>query len=325
MRAYQITSLEQPGALRDVPAPDSENGPGPGEVVLDIAACGLNFADLLLARGQYQERPALPFTLGMEPAGTVIAAGPDVDLRPGQRVMAFAPHGGLAERGIFRAEACTPIPDAMPFTDAAAFQVGFGTAHVALAHRARLRDGETLLVLGAAGGVGISAVAIGKLMGARVIACARGEGKLAICRAAGADHVIDSGSADLRAEVRALGGADVVFDPVGGDQFTAALRACRPEARLIVVGFASGEVPQIPANILLVKNVSVLGYYWGGYLTFRPEILTDSLRQLLTWYAQGRLRPHVSQVLPLARAAEAYDLLRSRASTGKVVVSITAG
>ena len=321
MRAYQVEALDRPAAVRQVPAPGKEGAPGPGEVLIDIKACGLNFADLLLARGQYQERPELPFTLGMEPAGTVRATGPGVDdFRPGDRVVGFAPHGGLAEQGVFAAAACTRLPDSMRFEEAAAFQVAFGTSHVALDHRARLRPGETLLVLGAAGGVGMSAIAIGKLMGARVIACARGAAKLEICRQAGADHLIDSDTEDLRDAVRALGGADVVYDPVGGKQFSAALRACRPEARVIVVGFASGDIAPIPANILLVKNITVIGYYWGGYQAFRPDIPGNSLRQLFAWYEAGKLRPHVSHVLPLERAGEAYALLRQRKSTGKVVI-----
>ena len=317
MRAFQITDLDQPGRVVRAEIPK----PGPGRVRLDIRACGLNFADLLMARGQYQERPPLPFTLGMEPAGVVTEVGAGVThLAPGDRVACFAPQGGLAEAGVFDADACTKIPDAMPFTDAAAFQVAYGTAHVALDHRAHLTPGETLLVLGAAGGVGMSAIEIGKLMGSRVIACARGADKLKVCAGAGADHLIDSATQDIRAEVKALGGADVVFDPVGGDQFSAALRACRPEARMIVVGFASGEVPQIPANILLVKNISVLGYYWGGYLRFRPDVLQGSLATLFEWYAGGRLKPHVSHILPLEGAAEGYELLGTRKSTGKVVI-----
>jgi len=320
MRAYQIVDTSKPGQVNQVSAPV----PGPGEVLLNVHACGLNFADLLLAKGQYQERPALPFTLGMEPAGCVAAIGTGVDIPVGARVMAFATHGGLAEQAVVPANACTPIPDGMPFEDAAGFQVAYGTAHVALTHRAGLQAGETLLVLGAAGGVGLTAVEIGKLLGARVIACARGAEKLAVCKAAGADHLIDSDTDDLRTAVKDLGGADVVYDPVGGPMFDAALRACRPEARVIVIGFASGQVPQIPANILLVKNISVLGYYWGGYLTFRPEILRHSQAELLGWYIEGKLRPHISHILPLEGCAEAYNLLRSRKSTGKVVVSLDA-
>lgn len=319
MRAYQITAFEAPGQIQLLDSPS----PGAGEVLVDIAACGLNFADMLMAKGQYQEQPALPLTLGMEPAGTIIAIGPDTPAAViGSRVAVFGSQGGLAEQGVFAADRCLPLPETMSFTDAAAFQVAYGTAHVALAHRARLLQGETLLVLGAAGGVGLAAVEIGKLMGARVIACARGAEKLAICKTAGADHLVDSETGDIRAAVKALGGADVVYDPVGGPGFSAALRATNPDGRMIVVGFASGEVPPIPANILLVKNITVIGYYWGGYLNFRPQVLTDSLRQLLGWYEAGRLSPHISHILPLERAGEAYELLRSRESTGKVVVVV---
>jgi NADPH2:quinone reductase len=210
----------------------------------------------------------------------------------------------------------------MPFDDAAAMQITYGTSHVALHHRARLQPGETLLVLGAAGGVGLTAVEIGKLMGARVIACARGAEKLAIARNAGADHLIDSETDDLRGAIKALGGADVVYDPVGGDQFDAAFRATRPGGRIVVIGFASGRVPQIAANHLLVKNISVIGLYWGGYLNFQPEILNQSLTTLLGWYREGRIKPHISHRLPLARANDALDLLRARKSSGKVVVTV---
>ncbi len=319
MRAYV---LERPGespAIRERALPE----PGPGQIRVRIAACGLNFADLLMIEGRYQERPEPPFTLGMEATGTVDALGPGVaGPAPGTRVAVFAGQGGLADYGCFPAAACLPIPDAMPFSHAAAFQVAYGTSHLALAHRARLEPGETLLVLGAAGGVGLTAVEIGKLLGARVIACARGEDRLRVARDAGADHLIDSDTADIRAEVRALGGADVVYDPVGGAQFDAAFRATNPGGRIIPVGFASGAVPQIPANHLLVKNLTVIGFYWGGYLRLRPEVLTTSLATLLQWYGEGRLRPHVSHQLPLERAGEALELLRSRQSTGKVVVTL---
>ncbi|MCI2400520.1 NADPH:quinone oxidoreductase family protein [Aliiroseovarius subalbicans] len=319
MHAYQITDYDSPASLTDVPAPN----PGPGEVLMDIAACGLNFADLLMQKGQYQERPPLPLTLGMEPAGTISALGEGVTgLEIGTRIACFTSEGGLAEKGVFTADRCVALPANMSFQDAAAFQIAYGTSHVALDHKAGLRAGETLLVLGAAGGVGLTAVEIGKLMGATVIACARGADKLAVCKAAGADHLIDSTTDDIREAVKALGGADVVYDAVGGDQFKAALRACNPEARMIIVGFASGEVPQIPANHLLVKNINVLGFYWGGYLNFRPDVLTDSLRTLLHWYEDGRLHPHVSHTLPLEDADKAYDLLRARKSTGKVVVTM---
>lgn len=318
MRAFQVLSTDTPPSIRQVPMPE----PGPGEVRLKIGACGLNFADLLMAKGSYQDTPAPPFTMGLEVAGTVDACGPDADpALVGQRVTVFGGQGGLAEYGCFPAERCVLLPPDMPFTEAAAFQVAYGTSHVALDYKARLQPGETLLVLGAAGGVGLTAVEIGKLMGARVIACARGRDKLAVAEQAGADHLIDAQADDIRASCKALGGLDVVYDPVGGEQFHAALRACRPEGRLLTIGFASGEVPQIPANLLLVKNLSVLGLYWGGYLKFRPQVLTDSLATLLGWYAEGRLKPHISHTLPLERAAEGLALLRERKSTGKVVIT----
>lgn len=297
--------------------------PGPGEVRLRIMACGLNFADLLMIEGKYQERPAPPVTLGMEAAGIVDALGPGTEgPAPGTRVAVYTNGGGLAEFGSFDARRCLPIPDAMSFEVAAGFQIAYGTSHVALDHRARLQPGETLLVLGAAGGVGLTAVEIGRKMGARVIACARGSDKLKIAEVAGAHHLIDSDTADIRAEVKALGGADVVYDPVGGDQFDAALSATKADGRILIVGFAGGRVQQIPANHLLVKNITVIGLYWGAYLDFRPEVLTDSLATLLCWYAEGSLRPHISTVLPLSRAAEGLELLRSRKSTGKIVVTI---
>lgn len=319
MRAVRVLATGQMPVTTRIEPPD----PGPGEIGLRIAACGLNFADLLMIDGRYQDTPEPPFTLGMEVAGTVAALGDGVTAPAiGSRVAVFGGHGGLAEYGCFPAARAVALPDMMPFETAAAFQIAYGTSHVALAHRARLAAGETLLVLGAAGGVGLTAVEIGRLTGARVIACARGGDRLKVARRAGADHLIDSETDDIRAACKALGGVDVVYDPVGGAQFRAALRACRPEARLLSIGFASGEVPQIPANHLLVKNLTVMGLYWGGYLKFRPGVLTDSLQTLLGWYAEGRLSPHVSHGLPLEHATEALDLLRSRRATGKVVVTM---
>lgn len=318
MRAFSIKSAGAAPALTTCPVPD----PGPGEIRVRIGACGLNFADLLMMEGKYQDTPEAPFTLGMEVAGTVDALGDGADgPAPGTRVAVFGGQGGLAEYGCFPAARAVNIPDSMSFEQAAAFQIAYGTSHVALDHRARLQPGETLLVLGAAGGVGLTAVEIGKLMGARVIACARGKEKLAVAARAGADHLIDASHEDIREICKGLGGLDVVYDPVGGDQFKAAFRACKPEARLLPIGFASGDVPQIPANHLLVKNLSVMGLYWGGYLSFRPEVITRSLETLFTWFEEGRLSPHISHTLPLEQAGDALELLRSRKSTGKVVVT----
>ncbi len=319
MRALRLTSHDAPPVLTKHPVP----APAPGQIRVRIHACGLNFADLLMIKGSYQDTPALPFTLGMEVAGIVDALGPGVE-RPaiGARVAVYGGQGGLAEYGCFDADRALPLPDGLTFEAGAAFQIAYGTSHLALAHRARLLPGETLLVLGAAGGVGLTAVEIGKTMGARVIACARGKAKLEAARIAGADHLIDAETDDIRSMTKDLGGADVVYDPVGGDQFTAAFRACRPEARILSIGFASGEVPQIPANHLLVKNLTVMGLYWGGYLSFAPNALTGSLRTLLDWAADGRIAPRAHHTYPFERAMEGMDLLRTRRSTGKVVVTM---
>ncbi|NEY90919.1 NADPH:quinone oxidoreductase family protein [Tabrizicola oligotrophica] len=319
MKSWRLAELNGTFQLQEVPLPS----PGPGELLVRVMACGLNFADLLMREGKYQEKPPLPYTPGMEVAGVVTALGPGVaGPLPGTRVLAFLNHGGLADEALAPAERVVPIPDAMPFDQAAAFPIAYGTSHLALAHKARLQPDETLLVLGAAGGVGLTAVEIGKRMGARVVASARGAEKLEIARAAGADAVIDSDTPDLKSAFKALGGVDVVYDAVGGAGFDAALSACRPEGRLLAIGFASGQVPQVPANLLLVKNLSVMGLYWGGYLKFAPQLLTGSLATLLGWYAEGGLRPHISHRLPFAQLPQALELLRDRKSTGKVVVRV---
>jgi len=317
MRAFLVTNHDTPAGLTEVAPPSPETG----EVLLSIEACGLNFADLLMAKGTYQDTPKPPFALGMEVCGTVMAHGNGVSTPPiGARVAVFGGKGGLADQGVFPAHLCREVPASMSAPEAAGFQVAYGTSHLALTRRANLQAGETLLVLGAAGGVGLTAVEVGKAMGATVIAVARGPERLAIAKAAGADHLIDA-SADLTAEVKALGGADVVYDPVGGDAFTAAVRATNREGRIIVIGFASGDVPEVRANHVMVKNITLIGFYWGGYLKFNPTALSDSMGELLQWYAEGRLKPHVSHILPLSEAAEALELLRTRKSTGKVVVT----
>lgn len=319
MRAFVLSSTDTPPTVIDIAKPS----PAPGEVLVRIHACGLNFADLLMAQGTYQERPTLPFTMGMEVAGVIESVGDGVKgFAPGQKVAAFSGQGGLAEYGSFPANRCLPLPPDMPFEQAAGFMVAYGTSHVALAHRARLKKGETLLVLGAAGGVGLTAVEIGAQMGARVIAVARGAEKLKIAEQAGASVLLDSETTDLKSALKDLGGVDVVYDAVGDPMATAALRALKPEGRFIVIGFAAGQVPQFPANILLVKNIEVIGLYWGGYAAFKPEVITQSLMELMGMYMKGQLKPHVSNILPLEQTGEAMELMRTRKSTGKVVVSM---
>lgn len=317
MRAWQITELQTPPVLVEMPTPT----PGPEQALVRIRACALNFADLLMAAGTYQDKPTLPFTPGLEWAGEVVALAPGTHAPTiGTRVACASGTGGLAEYGCFDTRLLIPIPDTMPFDHAAAFPVAYGTSHLALTHKARLQPGETLFVTGAAGGVGLTSVEIGKRLGARVIASARGADKLAVARAAGADVLIDSDAPDLREALRAFGGVDVVYDAVGGPAFDAALRATNPDGRLICIGFASGTVPQIKANHLLVKNISVMGFWWGGYRQFAPDLLNASLATLLDWYEIGGLRPHISATLPLEAAPEGLELLRTRKATGKVVI-----
>ncbi len=319
MKAARIEGFGEPLVLKDIerPAPDR------GQVLLRIVACGLNFADLLMMKGTYQETPDPPFTLGMEVAGVVEALGEGVTSPAvGSRVAVFAGSGGLAEYGVFDAARCVPIPDAMSFEDAAGFLIAYGTSHLALTRRAHLRKGERLLVLGAAGGVGLTAVELGSAMGAEVIAVARGADKLEAAKAAGAHHLLDARTVDLRAEVKALGGADVVYDAVGGDMFKDAMRASNPEGRILVIGFASGQMPQIAPNHLLVKNIDVIGFYWGGYMRFGAAHLAASLAELMQMYVDGRIRPHIGATRPLSACAEALELLQNRGAAGKIVVTM---
>lgn len=319
MRAWHVTELGQPPRLVQVCDPI----PQPGQALIEVAACGLNHADLLMQNGSYQERPALPYIPGLEVAGRVIALGPNTNgPQVGSRVAAFVGSGGLGQRVAVDVARITPLPDAVDFTTAAATQIAYGTSHLALVHRAKLRAGETVLVLGAAGGVGLTAVELAKKIGARVIASARGAQRLAIATQAGADEVIDSDTPDQKTAFKALGGLDVVYDAVGGAGFMAALSATKPEGRLLTIGFAGGEVPQIPANLLLVKNLTVMGLYWGAYLNFAPHVLTDSLREVFDWIAAGDLRPHISDTLPFDDYPTGLALLRDRKSTGKVVITL---
>ncbi len=326
MRAVLCHDWGEPEALRlgevDPPVP------GAGEVVVGVRAAGVNFGDILMIAGTYQEKPSLPFTPGFEAAGVVEAVGPGVArVGPGDRVIALPGTGAFAESALVREHDVVAMPEAMDFVTAASFPVAYGTAHGALTWRANLQAGELLLVHGAAGGAGLAAVEVGKAIGARVIATARGAEKLAVASEHGADHGIDTAREDVRARVKeiaaALGkaGADVVFDPVGGDLFDASLRCVAWGARLVVIGFAAGRVQQVPANILLIKNISALGFYWGSYRAHAPEVVHAQFAELSGWYADGRLRPHVSHVLELARAAEALALIKSRTSTGKVVLT----
>jgi NADPH2:quinone reductase len=297
---------------------------GPGEVVITVKACGVNFMDGLIVQGKYQSKPALPFSPGAEVAGLVREIGSGVSgLTPGMRVLAFTGHGGYAEEVVAEAWRVIPLPEPMDFVTAAAFPITYATSHHALKDRAHLKPGETLLVLGAAGGVGLTAVEIGTIMGARVIACASSEDKLALCKEYGADALINYSTSDLRERVRELTGGkgvNVVYDPVGGAYAEPAVRSLAFDGRYLVVGFASGEIPKIALNLLLLKIASLVGVFWGGFAQAQPRQNAANLAELLSWYAQGRLRPHVSQTFPLTSFREALDAVMNRKAKGKVVL-----
>ena len=323
MKAIVCHEFTGPSALRLEEIADP--CPGPGQVRIRVRACGVNFADSLIIRGQYQKQPQLPFSPGFEVSGEVLELGAGVkEIAIGDRVIAMTPYGGYAEQVIADTNRCVPMPASMSWEHGAAFPVVFGTSHVALWHRARLRAGETLVVHGASGGVGLTAVAIGKQLGATVIATANGPEKLEVARAHGADHLIDSSHEDVRGRIKELTdgrGADVVYDPVGGESFAASLRSIACEGRILIIGFAGGNVPQIPANHLLVKNVDVIGLNWPAYAELNPQVMTKSFKALIHWYLDGAIRPHVSATYPLEQAVEALNQVVNRKSTGKVVIT----
>jgi NADPH2:quinone reductase len=298
--------------------------PGRGEVVVDVRACGVNFPDLLMIENKYQFRPPLPFAPGGEVAGVIKALGEGVTgVRIGDRVIGSTGWGGFAEEVALDAGRVIPIPDAMDFVTASAFVFTYGTSHHALKDRARLRAGETLLVLGAAGGVGLAAVEIGRVMGARVIAAASTDDKLAVCREHGAAEGINYATEDLKERAKQLTGGqgvDVVYDPVGGDFSEAALRATAWNGRFLVVGFAAGPIPRIPLNLVLLKGCQIVGVFWGAFTAREPERNRANLRELMAWYTTGKLRPRVSAVYPFARAAEALREIAERRVKGKVVL-----
>jgi NADPH2:quinone reductase len=301
--------------------------PGPGQVVISVKACGVNFPDTLIIEGKYQFKPPLPFSPGGEVAGIVKELGEGVQgVSVGDRVIAFTGWGGFAEEVQAEARVLVPMPAEMDFVTASAFVMVYGTSHYALKDRARLGRGETLLVLGAAGGVGLAAVELGKTMGARVIAAASSEEKLAICQQHGADECINYTREDLKERLKQLTGGqgvDVIYDPVGGAYAEPALRGMAWGGRYLVVGFAAGEIPRIPLNLLLLKGAAIVGVFWGSFTTRDPQRGQAHLRELMTWFHEGRLRPHISATYPLERVADALNDLRTRKITGKAVLLVT--
>lgn len=308
--------------VADIPSPRA----GPGEVVVSVRACGVNFPDVLLVQGKYQVKPELPFSPGVEIAGVVKEAGAGVaHVKPGDPVTGFVPYGGFAEEVLAPAQNVAPIPAGLDFRVAAAFTITYGTSYHALVDRAHLQPGETLLVLGAAGGVGLAAVELGKMLGARVIAAASSAEKLAACERYGADAVIDYEREELRAALKQVGadkGIDVVYDPVGGRFAEPAVRSLAWRGRYLVIGFAGGEIPKIPLNLPLLMERSILGVYWGAWSAREPEANRANLAQVLDLTMQGKLKPLVSKTYPLARAGDALEELSSRRAVGKIVLVI---
>ena len=308
--------------LEEIASPEAKKN----EVLLDVHAAGVNFPDTLIIEGKYQFKPPFPFSPGGEAAGVVTAVGEKVShLKVGDRVMALTGWGSFAEEVAVPGYNVMPIPASMDFASAAAFGMTYGTSMHALKQRANLQPGETLLVLGASGGVGLAAVEIGKAMGAKVIAAASSAEKLEVAKAAGADELINYSTSSLKDEVKRLTGgqgADVIYDPVGGDLFDAAIRSIAWNGRLLVVGFASGRIPELPVNLTLLKGAAVVGVFWGAFAQRQPQDNAANFQQLFAWHAEGKLKPLVSQTFPLAQAGEAINTLGQRKAVGKVVVSV---
>ena len=306
--------------VEDVPSPVA----GPGEVLVEVHAAGVNFPDTLIIQKKYQYQPDLPFSPGGEVAGVVKAVGEGVSAwKPGDRVLASSTWGGYAQEIVVKAERAMPIPEGMDFVTASAYVLAYGTSLHALKDRAKLAAGETLLVLGAAGGVGISAIEIAKAMGARVIACASSEDKLALCRERGADETINYATEDLRERIKALTGGkgpDVIYDPVGGPYTEPAFRSIAWEGRHLVVGFAAGEIPRLPLNLTLLKSASVVGVFWGAFLQRDPAVTRQHLRDLFELYTSGKVKPPITKTYKLEEAAQALRDVMERRVKGKVAI-----
>jgi len=308
--------------LEDLPALK----PGKGQVVISIKAAGVNFPDTLIIQNKYQFKPELPFSPGSECAGVVKEVGEGVTaVKPGDLVMALTTYGSFAEEITVKEAECIPLPKGVGFTQAAAFTLTYGTSYHALKDRAQLKSNETLLILGAAGGVGSAAIELGKILGARVIACASSDEKLAACKQLGANEMINYETEDLRERVKQLTnekGVDVVYDAVGGKYSEPALRTLSWNGRFLVVGFAAGEIPKIPLNLALLKGCSIVGVFWGSFMRKEPATAAKNHAQLMTWLTNGKLKPLISSVYPLAQAPRALSDLIERKAKGKVVLSI---
>jgi NADPH2:quinone reductase len=298
--------------------------PEPGKVVIKVEAAGVNFPDVLIIQNKYQFKPELPFTPGGELAGTVTAVGDGVtQFKPGDRVIAFVGQGAFAQQIAAPVKSVMPMPPGMDFDTAAAITLTYGTSHHAVVDRAQLKAGETMLVLGAAGGVGLAAIEIGKALGARVIAAASSDEKLEICKQHGADATINYSTQDLREAIKAATdgkGPDVIYDPVGGIYAEPAFRSIAWRGRYLVVGFANGEIPRLPLNLMLLKGASLVGVFWGEYVRREPKANQAAMQELMGWLAEGRIRPHISGRYALADTPKALNDMAARKVTGKVVI-----
>ncbi len=298
---------------------------GKGQVVVRVKAAGVNFPDTLIIQGKYQFKPEPPFSPGGEVAGVVKETGEGVTgVKAGDRVIAFSTWGGFAEEFAVEAERIVPMPEGMDFVPASAFILTYGTSYHALKDRAQMRPGETLLVLGASGGVGLAAIQLGKSMGARVIAAASSDAKLQVCKENGADEVINYASEDLRARIKAITqgrGVDVIYDPVGGPYSEPALRDMAWNGRYLVVGFAAGDIPKIPLNLALLKGCSIVGVFWGAFTRNEPERNRRNNEELMQLYLQGKVRPHIHATYPMERAADALNEVLTKRVSGKVVLT----
>jgi NADPH:quinone reductase len=323
MKSLLCSAYGLPDTLRLTELPDLH--PEPGQVVVQMKAAGVNFPDVLIIQNKYQFKPALPFAPGAEIAGLVSAVGEGVmHLKVGDKVIGFCGHGAFAEQVLVPAAGCIPMPPGVGFDLAAAFTLAYGTSYHAVKDRAGLKAGETMLVLGAAGGVGLAAVEIGKALGAKVIAAASSEEKLAVCREHGADVCINYSTGDLREQIKAATdgkGPDVIYDPVGGEYAEPAFRSIAWRGRYLVVGFAAGEIPKLPLNLALLKGASLVGVFWGDYTKREPKAFANDLREMFGLVAAGKLKPRISARYPLADGAQALNALMNREVTGKVVIT----
>ncbi len=325
MKAMLCTEYGPPEklALTDVPSED----PGKGQIKIGVKAAGVNFPDVLIIKGEYQFKPTPPFAPGAEVSGNVLAVGEGVtDFQPGDRVIGMTGWNGFAEEVIVDATRCLKMPTSMSYETGAAFSMTYGTSYHALVQRGRLAKGETLLVLGATGGVGTAAIEIGRLLGAKIIAAGGDDTKLDVVkREYGVEHVVNYRTGSLKDQVKTLTngqGADVIYDAVGGDLFEQSLRSINWDGRLLVVGFASGTIPQAKANLVLLKGCAIVGVFWGAFTAREPAVNRQNFAQLFRWHDEGKLKPHISHRFPLARAADALAAIVNRQVVGKAILTI---